>query len=92
MCDWMTDESKRAEIDKQLKKIDERLKALHECHRMAQMEITNDTGFEKICLAITENMHKDAKKMNLMEYYAALDMLHQRQEDFERDKAKRKHR
>lgn len=92
LCDWIADEGKRAEIDKKLKGIDERVRQLQEHHRARKLEIASDAGFEKICLSITENMHKDAKRMNVMEYYAALDILHQRSEDFEKDKAKRKHR
>ncbi len=52
-------------------------------------EITYDKNFETMCLTISENLHTDAKKMNVMEYYNAYNYILKQAKDRQRaNKAK----
>ena len=39
------------------------------------VEIDYDKQFETMCLTISENLHTDAKKMTVMEYYNAYNYI-----------------
>lgn len=42
------------------------------------MEVKHDKGFESLCVALAENLHIDAKKMSVMEYYNAVEYAQER--------------
>ena len=42
------------------------------------MEVRHDKGFESLCVALAENLHIDAKKMSVMEYYNAVEYAQER--------------
>jgi hypothetical protein len=39
------------------------------------LEIEYDKQFEDMCLLISQNLHMDAKKMNVLEYYNAYQFI-----------------
>ena len=51
-------------------------------------EKESDVAFEHGCLAITGELHKDAKQMTVMEYHAAMKLLEERAKDMEKARAK----
>lgn len=63
---------------KEIEKIERRLRELVGVTDYAAYERESDVGFEQGCLSITEQLHKDAKLMTVMEYEAAIKLLTER--------------
>jgi len=51
-------------------------------------ERESDVSFEQGCLAITGELHKDAKQMTVMEYHAAMKLLDERAKEMEKARSK----
>ena len=51
-------------------------------------EKESDVSFEQGCLAITGELHKDAKQMTVMEYHAAMKLLDERAKEMEKARHK----
>jgi uncharacterized membrane-anchored protein len=51
-------------------------------------EKESDVSFEQGCLAITGELHKDAKQMTVMEYHAAMKLLDERAKEMEKARSK----
>jgi len=51
-------------------------------------ERESDVAFEQGCLAITGELHKDAKQMTVMEYHAAMKLLDERAKEMEKARSK----
>jgi uncharacterized membrane-anchored protein len=51
-------------------------------------EKESDVSFEQGCLAITGELHKDAKQMTVMEYHAAMKLLDERAKEMEKTRSK----
>lgn len=51
-------------------------------------EKESDVSFEQGCLAITGELHKDAKPMTVMEYHAAMKLLDERAKEMEKARSK----
>ena len=49
-----------------------------------EWEVEYERQFEKNCAIITEQMHKDAKGMTVMEYYTAMNILADRVKEQEK--------
>lgn len=49
-----------------------------------EWEVGYERQFEKNCAIITEQMHKDAKGMTVMEYYTAMNILADRVKEQEK--------
>ena len=69
------------------------------CRRMRDINYENtrlyadysresDVAFEQGCLAITGELHKDAKQMTVMEYHAAMKLLDERAKEMEKARSK----
>ena len=48
----------------------------------------SDVAFEQGCLAITGELHKDAKQMTVKEYHAAMKLLDERAKEMEKARSK----
>lgn len=74
--------------ENEIKDIDKELKEREKTTDYGRYEIESDKSFEISCLLIGQEMHKEAKRMSVMEYETALEILHKRQEEW--DKRKRR--
>lgn len=74
------------EKDPELERLHKRLRMRIEPTNYLQYERQSDVAFEQGCLAITGELHKDAKRMTVMEYHAAIKLLEERAKEMDRAK------
>lgn len=73
----------------EIKKANKRILDLNIVKVYSDFERENEVSFEQGCLSITEQLHKDAKSMTVIEYHAAMKMLGERAKEME--KMRKKH-
>lgn len=54
-----------------------------------EFEIRFDRQFEDMCLSISGELHTDAKRMSVMEYYSAYELLDRRGKEMKKRLKKR---
>lgn len=74
--------------DPELKQLERRMRDRQEVTDYQDYERMSDTAFEQGCLAITGELHKDAKTMSTMEYHSAIKLLEDRAKEI--DKARKR--
>lgn len=73
-----------------IKKLYERLEELHQPTNYYEFEIEHDKAFETACLQVGKEMGKDAKKMSVMEFESALEILRKQSKELEEIRNKHK--
>lgn len=76
--------------EEEIRKCERRVRDLQSATLYETYERESDVAFEQGCLGISEQMHKDAKKMSVKEYYAAMRTLTERSKELEKLKHKHK--
>lgn len=74
--------------DPELKRLERRMRDRQEVTDYQNYERESDTAFEQGCLAITGELHKDAKTMTTMEYHSAMKLLEDRAKEIEKARKK----
>lgn len=78
------------EKDPEIERVQRRIRALNyeNTRYYAEFLRESDVAFEQGCLAITGELHKDAKQMSVMEYHSAMKLLDERAKELEKIKKK----
>lgn len=74
------------------KKIKKKIAEAEKVTDYEEWEIDYERQFEKNCAVITEQLHKDAKTMSVMEYFTSISILSDRVKEQEKNSRKLKSR
>lgn len=67
-----------------IREIDKRLYELQNDIDYQKAEVEGEIGFEKTCLFVSQEMHKDAKLMSVKEFETAIQILQDRAKENEK--------
>ena len=78
------------DVKEKIREIDKDIERLTKVPDFARYEMDNWRNFEKSCLVIGQELHKDGKLMTVTEYETAIEMLQERAEEMKKIRNKHK--
>ena len=84
MCDEIADGQSREELIKELESQMLRIDKPRVFQGLQNAEVLYDKNFISCCIAIAQNLNMDAKRMTVLEYYRAIEVLEEQQKQLKK--------
>lgn len=84
MCEEMADGEDRSEEIRNLESQMVRMDKPRSFQGVRNAEVLYDKNFVGCCIAIAQNLNMDAKKMSVLEYYRAIEVLEEQQKQYKK--------
>lgn len=86
MCDELADGKDRSEEIREIESQMVRMDKPRAFQGQKNSEVIYDKNFVGCCIAIAQNLNMDAKRMTVLEYYRAIEVLEEQQREMKRKK------
>ena len=84
MCDEIADGRDRSEEIRAIESQMVRSDKPREFQGLKNAEVLYDKNFVGCCIAIAQNLNMDAKRMTVLEYYRAIEVLEEQQKQYKK--------